>query len=125
MRNFRVVEEMVLKNVQYIDQGDELQKLKEKYPGAIIVMDRTGVGEAVFEIVKKHIDLSLKYKKSGGEVSFNKEHFYYNVPKKELVETTQVFFDTHGLKINADLEKLVMQLKGFKKIISGQYLQYE
>ena len=65
MKNFRVIEEIVLKNVQYVDQGTELERLKEKYPGAIVVMDRTGVGEAVFEIVKKHIDLSLKYKKSG------------------------------------------------------------
>lgn len=125
MRNFKTLEEIEWKHMEYTDQWDELEKLKVKYPGAVVVMDRTGVGEAVFEIVRKHIDVCIKYKKSGGEISYNKEHFYYNVPKKELVETTQVFFDTHGLKINADLENLVMQLKGFKKIISGQYIQYE
>ena len=81
MQNLRVIEEIPLKYMQYKDQKKVVADLKEKYK-ATVVLDRTWVWEAVFEIVQDCIDVSVKYKKSWWEISYNKEHNYYNVPKK-------------------------------------------
>ena len=123
MQNLRVVEELALKYMQYRDQKVVLRELKEKYK-ATVILDRTWVWEAVFEIVQDLVDVSIKYKKSWWEINYNKEHNYYNVPKKELVETIQLYIESYWLKINSWVEQLITQMKWFKKFNSGTYTTY-
>lgn len=123
MQNLRVIEELPLKYMQYKDQKKVVADLKEKYK-ATVVLDRTWVWEAVFEIVQDCIDVSVKYKKSWWEISYNKEHNYYNVPKKDLVETMQLYIESYWLKINSWVEQLITQMKWFKKFNSWSYITY-
>ena len=109
--------------MQYKDQKKVVADLKEKYK-ATVVLDRTWVWEAVFEIVQDLIDVSVKYKKSWWDISYNKEHNYYNVPKKDLVETMQLYIESYWLKINSWVEQLITQMKWFKKFNSWSYTTY-
>lgn len=123
MQNLRVVEEVALKYVSYKEQWRIVAELKEKYK-ATVVIDRTWVWEAVFEIVQNVIDVSIKYKKSWWEISYNEQYNYYNVPKKELVETMQLYIESYWLKINSGIEQLITQMKWFKKFNSWSYVTY-
>ena len=123
MQNLRVVEEVALKYVSYKEQWRIVAELKEKYK-ATVVIDRTWVWEAVFEIVQNVVDVSIKYKKSWWEISYNEQYNYYNVPKKELVETMQLYIESYWLKINSGIEQLITQMKWFKKFNSWSYVTY-
>lgn len=124
MNNLRTIEEIALKNYQYKDQWTVLKELREKYQWCVVVMDRTWVWEAVFEIVVPYIDISIKYKKSWWDISYNQTHNYYNVPKKELVETIQIYMESSWLKVDSTLEQLIIQMKWFKKFQAWAYVQY-
>jgi hypothetical protein len=110
--------------MEYMDQKDEIAELKKKYTKSAVIMDRTWVGEAVWEIVRDHIDVSVKYK-GKGEITYNSRFNYYNVNKGELVDMCRVCIDTMNMSIDSGLLNLITQMKWFKKIRIWTVTQYQ
>lgn len=125
MNSLRAIEEHKLTNMTYKNQRLYLIDLKKKYPQATIVMDRTWVWEAVWEIVADVVDVCIKYKKSWWDVTYNEQFNYYNVPKKYLVETMQLYIEYYWFKVNYDLEWLITQMKWFRWINTWNYTEYK
>lgn len=119
MKQFRVIAEYEFNEMSYFNQKDELAKIKEKYQWTVI-MDRTWVGEAVWEILSDVVNLSVKYKKSWSNINYDQKWNYYNVPKKDLIEFAQVLLDFRWLCINFDLEGLISQMKQFKQYTNNR-----
>ena len=125
MNSLRAIEEHKLTNMTYKNQRLYLIDLKKKYPQATIVMDRTWVWEAVWEIVADVVDVCVKYKKSWWDITYNEQFNYYNVPKKYLVETMQLYIEYYWFKVNYDLEWLITQMKWFRWINTWNYTEYK
>lgn len=115
----RVIEEIHWHHMDYKTQYSAMQEIKKKYPASTIIMDRTGVWEAVVEIFGQLIDVWVKYK-GMWDTNFNATFWYYQSTKMSLVESVQVYFDTYWLKVNSDLTNLISELKWFQKISQGR-----
>ena len=50
---FRVIERMQFKGADFEDQAAQIQKLTQRYAVAHICIDTTGLGQGVYQIVKK------------------------------------------------------------------------
>ena len=123
MTNLRVVEEHKVIHISYFDQKEFIKELKTKYK-APVIMDRTWVWEAVSEIFFWVVDAAIKYKKAWWEASYNEQYWFWNVPKKDLVEISQLYINNYGLKINSSLVDLISQMKWFAKIKSWETIKY-
>ena len=86
-------------------------------------MDRSWVGEWVFEIFWSLIDVSVRYKASW-DVKLAPLG-YWTVSKGELVETLRLYLDNYWLKVSDTLENLIKELKHFKVLRDrGSVIQY-
>ena len=90
---------------------------------SFVIMDRTWIGEWVFEIFWDLIDASVKYKWYG-EPKLS-EYGYWNVAKWELIDTLRMFIEEYWLKVGDTLENLIHELKNFK-VLTDQWrvIQY-
>lgn len=121
--HFRVIEEHKVLHLSYFDQKDFIKDLKKKYK-AKVIMDRTWVWEAVAEIFNWVVDSYIKYKKTWWEVNVNEQYWFWNVPKRDLVETTQLYINNYWLKINASLIELIAQMKWFAWVKTWDNIKY-
>ncbi len=95
---------------------------KEPLKGSALVVDETGVGKAVVDLLRAAnlpVHLHPVLITAGHEVSLA-ESGSLHVPKKELVSTLQVLLQAHRLKVAAlpERETLVKELLSFKVKIS-------
>jgi hypothetical protein len=86
--------------------------------GAWLVVDNTGVGQAVTDLI---IQAGLRpicvYITGGNTVTYDETGWYFNVPKRDLVEVLRVAFQSKRIKINSripDVKTLVNELQNFK-----------
>ena len=86
--------------------------------GAWLVVDNTGVGQAVTDLIIQAGLLPICVTITGGNnVSHDETGRYFNVPKRDLVEVLRVAFQSKRIKINSripDVKILVSELQNFK-----------
>lgn len=110
--SFQVIEEHIMKGISYMEQKAYLIDLKKKFNTSIVVMDRSWVGEGVYEIFWNLIDTSVRYK-SSWDVRITPLG-YRLVAKWELIDTLRLYLDSYELKISDTLENIIKELKHFK-----------
>lgn len=71
-----------------------------------LIADVTGVGEAVVKLFKdQSISIDIRVTISNGNSAVREEHTNkWNVPKKDLVSSLQISFQTNLLKIAKDID---------------------
>lgn len=121
--SFETIEEHFMKWIPYMEQKEYLIQLKQKHWQSIVIMDRSWVGEWVFEIFGNLIDASVRYK-SSWDVRLTPLG-YWSVSKWELIETLRLYLDNYWLKVSDTLENLIKELKHFKILRDrGSVIQY-
>lgn len=111
------------RRMPYTQQADGLAALTGRMKGDLtFVMDATGVGEAVKDIlVSRGLSPMCIYYSGGTSVhkalSQNGAGKGWTVPKQDLIHAAQLLVQQHRIKVLATCrrrEELVAQLKGFK-----------
>ena len=92
--------------------------------GSALVVDQTGVGRSVFDLIKAaDVDAALyRVTLTGGDKHAKEEDGLYRVPKKELVTALQVMLQTGRLRIASGLKHaatLQKELLTFRAKIGG------
>ena len=91
-----------------------------KFP-PILVVDATGVGRPVVDLLRKAGLTPIAVTISGGISETKSTNFRYSVPKRNLVSSLQVVFQTGRIRIAKSLPEaptLVNELQNFKVKIS-------
>lgn len=109
---FHTIEEHIMKWVSYMEQKEFLSQLKSKHNHSVVIMDRSWVGEWVFEIFWDLVDVSVRYKATW-DVRIT-PLWYWTVSKWELIDTLRLYLDNYWLKVSDTLENLIKELKSFK-----------
>jgi hypothetical protein len=98
--------------MSYMQQKEYLIELKKQHYNSVVIMDRSWVGEWVYEIFWNLIDASVRYKASW-DVKITPLG-YWTVSKTELIDTLRLFLENYWLTISDTLENLIKELKNFK-----------
>lgn len=94
-----------------------LQKPEIYHAQKVVLIDQTGVGQAVVDMMRQsHIKNIVGINITGGS-SVNEIEGGFNVPKKELVAALQVLIQSERIKIAKDLE--------FKDILRQEILNFK
>jgi len=102
-------------NVMYSDQKKFLKKLKEKYL-CKLAMDVTGVGEAVYEIMKEIVDYQVQYTGGISEDRFRYQgSMRYKVGKIALVDNFTTMSEDQKIFSLLSLTKFQWELEMFKE----------
>jgi len=110
-----LVEEYGL-NGEYIEQREFIKNLKQGfiykgYP-CVLIMDVTGVGEAVGEIFGDIVDYKVLYTANGVRPVID-NYWVWKVPKSILVHGTQLLMEKNMLKAVSTLNHLMDEMKYF------------
>ena len=110
-----LVEEYGL-NGEYIEQREFIKNLKQSfiykgYP-CVLIMDVTGVGEAVGEIFGDIVDYKVLYTANGVRPVID-NYWVWKVPKSILVHGTQLLMEKNMLKAVSTLNHLMDEMKYF------------
>jgi hypothetical protein len=107
---------------------DVAERLQKAPANACLILDATGVGQAVVELIRTHSLLSTRdanihsVSVTGGEAE-GREGRHWRVPKLNLVGAVQVLLQSQRLKIASDLPDtpaLVNELGSFKvKVVTS------
>ena len=95
-------------------------RLKEQGHKVTVVVDQTGVGRPVVDMLTQAKLSPVPITITGGD-SVTRDGLEYRVPKRDLVSTVQVLLDTERLKIAKELKEastLTNELLAFKVNIS-------
>jgi hypothetical protein len=95
-----------------MDQKLFLEELKKRHYNSVVVMDRSGVWEWVYEIFQDLVDCSVRYKATW-DVKLA-PLWYWMVSKWELIDTLRMYIDNYWLKISDHLENIIKEFKHFK-----------
>jgi hypothetical protein len=102
--------------MSYPDQVQRIKELQERIPDSRIVVDSTGVGRAVIDLMRKEGLRPVAITITGGNEA-NKEGLRWNVPKRDLVYALRVGIESGKIKIAKSLihaELLEKELQNFK-----------
>ena len=105
----------------YTQQVERLSELMSRIEGAPLVVDRTGIGAAVIDMLRAAKLAPVPVTITAGSV-VTRDEYGFKVPKRDLVAVTQVLLENGRLKIAADLEHaqlLIDELLSFKVNISA------
>jgi len=95
-----------------------IEVLRSLPAGAWLVVDNTGVGQAVTDlIIQAGLHPICVTITGGNTVTHDKTGRYFNVPKRDLVEVLRVAFQSKRIKINSripDVKTFVNELQNFK-----------
>jgi hypothetical protein len=90
--------------------------------GSPLVVDQTGVGRAVVDMLRQAVGWVVPVTITGGHAVTRTEDGSYHIPKKELVTSLQVVMQSRRLKIARalpDAALLVRELQNFQVKITG------
>ena len=118
------------KIVDRIKELAESEPLKKSRSRITVVIDITGVGRPVWDLLKKaNIPAMLKGITITGGNTVTEASNIYSVPKRDLISSLQVAFQNGQIKIPRDLpeaDTLIKELTNFKvKININGHDQYE
>jgi hypothetical protein len=110
----------------YTDVCERLAKLFQEKPlsGSNLVLDQTGVGRPVVDMIRK---AAIKAQLYAVSIVFGQATAYagdgsYHVPKKDLVGTLQVLLQTQRLKLSSripDAKTLMKEMQNFRVKITA------
>jgi hypothetical protein len=113
-RTQRTVSHYALRHLERIQLGTSYHEVVTRIgtirsegglSGAPVVVDQTGVGRAVVEMLRRHLSGTwiVPVTITSGQATTQTKEGDYHVPKKELVTSLQLAFQDHRLSIPKDL----------------------
>ena len=122
-----IVEELALRNMNYLKQIELIKKLIAQYNNAQLVFDRTR-DETTYEILIENWikPVSIKYTAWWEIKRHTNDYWTYNVPKKVLVDTFETLVEKeqiHALWNLRLLQEEILNFKAFKT--SAWNVKYE
>lgn len=113
----------ILKRIQLIANHPDLQI------DSSIVVDATGVGAPVVDMLRESNPLLVAITITGGSTVNKIDNYNYTVPKRDLISNLQVLYQNKQIKISNEIseaEILVKELLNFKvKISTAGHDSYE
>ena len=108
----------------YPDVLDRINKLAV-HPAlssdCVVVVDATGVGAPIVDLLREKIPLLVAITITGGSNVNEQDKYNYSVPKRDLISNLQVLYQAKKIKIAKginDADTLVKELLNFKVKIS-------
>lgn len=94
--------ERLQRGTSYARQIDRLREIVELVPGATLVVDQTGVGRPVVDMLRDAGLSPIAVTITAGD-NVSRDHSDYRVPKRHLVTNLQIALQSRRLKVAASL----------------------
>lgn len=106
VRRYNLVDMAQWRGVSYPETAERIKRIVDSpliSRDYILVLDATGVGQAVMDMVRDNYQLSPIGVTFTSGKSVTQSSYGYNVPKRDLVVNLQVLFQMERIRIAADL----------------------